>query len=76
MLELRESGLKVEMEHTDRSLKAQLRRANKLNARYAVIVGEDEVKKNVVLVKDLLEKRQFELSPDVSKLKELAEAVE
>ncbi len=76
VLELRESGLKVEMEHTDRSLKAQLRRANKLNARYAVIVGEDEVKKNVVLVKDLLEKRQFELSPDVSKLKELAEAVE
>ncbi|WP_068550773.1 histidine--tRNA ligase [Thermosulfidibacter takaii] len=75
VLELRNSGIKVEMEHTSKSLKAQMRKANKLNCRFVVMIGEDEIKKKVFVVKDLVEKKQFEIEADISRLKELAEAV-
>jgi histidyl-tRNA synthetase len=43
----------VEMDHQDRSLKAQLREAARLGARFAVIVGEDEVARGAAVVKDM-----------------------
>lgn len=38
-----------------KSLKAQLKLANKLNAHYAIIIGEDELAQNKVQVKDMKE---------------------
>lgn len=43
MNDLQQRGLKVEMDFSGKSLKAQMRRAGKLNARYALIVGDDEL---------------------------------
>ena len=43
------------------SLKSQLRRANKNNCSYAIIIGEDEVKNNQVIWKDLSEGGEQEL---------------
>ena len=43
------------------SLKSQLRRANKNNCRYAIIIGEDELKNNQVIWKDLSEGGEQEL---------------
>jgi histidyl-tRNA synthetase len=40
------------------SLKNQLRWANKLGYRYCLILGEDELKEEVILLKDLAEKKQ------------------
>ena len=43
----------VEVDHQSRSLKAQMREAGRLGARLAVILGEDEIRRGVVGVKDM-----------------------
>jgi histidyl-tRNA synthetase len=39
---LRKQGAKVAIDYSSRSLKAQLKQASRVNARYSLIVGEDE----------------------------------
>ncbi len=51
--ELRARGRRVELLSPERGVKALLKRADKLGARYALIVGEDEIRNGVVQVKDL-----------------------
>tara|TARA_Y100001970_G_scaffold256380_1_gene334061 strand:+ start:221 stop:757 length:537 start_codon:yes stop_codon:yes gene_type:complete len=51
--ELRSLGLKVLLETLRRSVKAQMREANKCNADYAIIVGEQEQINNTVELKNL-----------------------
>ncbi len=43
-----------------RSLKSQLKQANSLGARYAFILGEDEIANGTVTVRDLVESRQWQ----------------
>lgn len=50
---LRQKGYRGEVSFAVKSLKAQLRQANKKNARNCLILGEDELKKKVVQVKNL-----------------------
>ncbi|RBP39214.1 histidine--tRNA ligase [Garciella nitratireducens] len=50
---LRKSGIKVEKDFMNRSLKAQLKYANKINAKYVVIIGEEEIKKDRVILKNM-----------------------
>ena len=51
--ELRESRLNVMFDPLRRSLKAQLREANKSGARFALILGDTEMEKGTVVFKDL-----------------------
>jgi len=51
--ELRQSRLNVMFDPMRRSLKAQLREANKSGARFALILGDTEMKKGTVVFKDL-----------------------
>ncbi len=74
VLELRKKKIRCEMDHEDRSLKSQMRKANKLGVRFVVMVGEDEVKKGVFTVRDMANKEQFEIEATTEKLLELAEA--
>ncbi len=59
--ELREAGLRVESDLRGGSLKSQLRRADKMNARVALILGESEVQSGVVQLKDLRKQTQEEV---------------
>jgi histidyl-tRNA synthetase len=59
--ELRDAGLRVESDLRGGSLKSQLRRADKMNARIAMILGESEVENGVVQLKDLKAKTQDEV---------------
>ncbi|QEM68265.1 histidine--tRNA ligase [Geobacter sp. FeAm09] len=43
MHELLRSGVSVEMDYEGKSLKSQMRRADKLRARYSVVIGENEI---------------------------------
>ena len=45
--------MSVEMDYQDRSLKTQLRDAARLGARFALILGEDEVARGIAVVKDM-----------------------
>ena len=50
---LRQEGVAADTEYTGRSLKAQLRYADKLNARYAVVIGDSEAESGLAMIKDL-----------------------
>ena len=50
---LRDKGLTVETDYLDRSVKAQMKYANKIGARYTVILGGDELARGTVKVKNM-----------------------
>lgn len=50
---LREQNFKVDFDYSDRSVKAQMREANKLNARYVLFLGGDEFKDGLWNVKHM-----------------------
>ena len=51
--ELRLGDLSVEMDYESRSLKAQMRRADKLGATHVLILGDDELAKGVAVLRDM-----------------------
>lgn len=51
--ELRADGLCVGLDLKGRSMKAQMREANRQRARYAVIVGKDELEAGIVQLKEM-----------------------
>jgi histidyl-tRNA synthetase len=59
---LRTHNIFADMDYTSRSLKAQMRRANDLAARFCIIIGDNELKKNVVTLKDMSSGQQQEVS--------------
>lgn len=56
----RVAGLRADMDHQGRSLKAQFKYADKLGARYMAILGDDEVQKGVVKLRDMNTKEEWE----------------
>lgn len=62
--ELRNNNLSCEFDLLDRSLKAQMREANRFNARFALILGQDEFQKNSIIVKNLSTGEQEEVFLD------------
>jgi histidyl-tRNA synthetase len=50
--------VRTEMDFEDRSLKAQMRRADKLEAFYVLIVGDSELEKEAALLRDMKTKAQ------------------
>ncbi len=51
--ELRGRGISVEVDLEGRSMKAQLKRANKLNAQYVLLIGEDECASGMAILKNM-----------------------
>lgn len=51
--EIRSHGIIVETDYMDRSVKAQMKYANKIGARKTVIIGSDELENNRARVKDM-----------------------
>ena len=64
LTKLRQAGLKAGMDYAGRSMKAQMKQANKANARFALIIGEDEVKEACVQLKDMEKSEQQKVSFD------------
>ncbi|MEG0048157.1 MAG: histidine--tRNA ligase [Clostridia bacterium] len=58
---LRDAGLRADMDHQGRSLKAQFKYADKLGAKYIVIIGDDELAKGVVKLRDMSTKEEQEI---------------
>ncbi len=50
---LRQAGIIVETDYMDRSVRAQMKYANKLDAKYTIIIGENELNENLVRIKDM-----------------------
>ena len=60
---LRRAGIAVEQDYRG-NMKRRMQRANKLNARAAVIIGDDELAKGVAQLKDLDSGEQREVALD------------
>ena len=56
--DLREAGVGVLMDHDGRGLKSQMKRADKLGARYVAILGDDEIARGEWTVRDMKESTQ------------------
>mgnify|MGYP004454770945 FL=1 len=55
---LRQQGLSAAMDFAGRSMKAQMKQANKLGAKYSVILGEDEIAECVVMLRSMEDSSQ------------------
>jgi histidyl-tRNA synthetase len=62
--ELRRSGIECELDGRGASLKAMLRRASGLGARFAMIVGDTEIAEGCVQIKDLSAQTQEKVPRD------------
>jgi len=56
--ELRKKDIKTAYDATKGSLKSKLRKADKLKSRYVIILGEDEIKQNIFLLKNMADSTQ------------------
>ena len=64
MSQLQAAGIRAEMDYMGKSLKAQMRRANKLNAAFTLILGEDELRSRQAQLKDMSTSSQTEIVLD------------
>jgi len=55
---IRENGISAEMDFLEKSLKAQMRLANKLDVSHVVIVGQEESKEQKVILKNMADRQQ------------------
>ncbi len=59
--QLRRKNISCDTDFLNRSMKAQMREANKLNARYTVIIGDNELENGKAILKDMGDSGQVEL---------------
>ena len=50
---LRTAGVKAEFDIVGRGLKAQMKYANKLGAKYSIVLGDNEIEQGVAKLKDM-----------------------
>ncbi len=62
MSQLQAAGVRAEMDYQSKSLKAQLRRANKLNARYCLVLGDEELASGQAQLKNMADGTQTPVS--------------
>ena len=67
---LRKSDLKVHIDFSSKGMKSHMKKADKLAVKYCVILGEDELNKGVILLKNFETREQEEI-----KIEEILEKV-
>lgn len=50
---LRENSYYAEIDYQNKSFKNRIKTADKLNAKYVIIIGENELQKNTIVIKDM-----------------------
>jgi len=61
---IRKSGLFADMDYSGKSLKSQMRIANKYGAKYTLIIGEEELSRNMIILRNMETKEQKEIKID------------
>ena len=51
--DLRDNHVSADKDHLDRSLKAQFKYSNKINAKYTIVIGDDELDKDEATLKNM-----------------------
>lgn len=63
---LRAAGFKADMDHSGRSLKAQMKQANRTHAQFVALIGEDEARTQQVTLKNMKTGEQMLLTADAA----------
>lgn len=71
MSELQKLGVSVELDYEGKSLKSQMRRADKLDARYSVVLGENEIASGKALFKRMEDGVQTEVPLSAEAIKQI-----
>ena len=58
---LRGNDIKVYIDYSEKGMKSHMKKADKLSVRYCIILGEDELNKGIVLLKDFSTREQKEV---------------
>lgn len=71
---LRNAGFSAERDYLDRKIKAQFKAADRIQAKYVAVLGEDELKANQINIKsmDSGEQQQVDLDSVIGYLKEIS----
>jgi histidyl-tRNA synthetase len=64
LYEIRNAGLKAEKDYEDKKMKAQFKAADRHQAKFVAVLGEDELEKNVIAVKNMETGSQEEIAID------------
>ena len=63
-VKFRRKNLRVDLDYLSRSVKAQMREANKYNSRYVLLLGGEEFERGEVVFKDMKKGEQETISID------------
>ena len=61
---LRMSGYKTDMDFMSRNLKSNFKQSERLNSKYIIIIGEEEVKTNILTIKNNETKEEYKVKVD------------
>ena len=61
---LRMNGFNVEMDYLNRNIKNNFKKADKLKAKFIMIVGEEEMEKNIVTIKNNKTEEEFKMNKE------------
>ncbi len=64
LTKVRKAGVAADMDYAGRSLKAQMKAADRARARHTLIIGENEIKNGLYVLKDMKTASQIEISPE------------
>lgn len=72
--ELRQNNITSEMDYLDRKIKTQMKSADRLKAKYVLVIGDDEMEKESVMLKNLSNGQQ-QLVPWVQLVEQLKNSI-
>lgn len=61
---LRMNGFKVDMDYLNRNIKSNFKQADRLNSKFVIIIGEEEIKTNVATIKNNHKKTEEKIEFD------------
>ncbi len=66
--ELRAKGISADKDHQGKSVKAQMKYANKIGAKYTIILGDDEITNRCITVKNMANSQTTDISLDADEI--------
>lgn len=75
---LRNQGFKTEIDYLDRSVGSQMKSADRMNAEYTIIIGEDELNNNSATIRNMKtgNEKEIQLSNLLEEMKQLVDKEE
>ena len=65
----------IDVQLAEGSLKSKLRKASKNNAKFAIIIGEEEIETNTIIIKPLIEKNSEQTVMDINEISSFFEDI-